>query len=109
MSVFDRSHFNRMTGGDRGLQREVLGLFRAQVESWTAALQSDAAWRTAAHTLKGSARGIGFHALAAACEAAEAASESNRPAALARVRAALAESLVALEQFAADAAVRLSR
>jgi HPt (histidine-containing phosphotransfer) domain-containing protein len=54
------------------------------------------------HTLKGSARGIGFSALAAACEAAETAEEPE--AALCEVRAALAEALGALEQFAAEAA-----
>jgi HPt (histidine-containing phosphotransfer) domain-containing protein len=54
------------------------------------------------HTLKGSARGIGLSALAAACEAAETAEDSE--AALADVRVALGEALTALEQFAAEAA-----
>lgn len=103
MTVLDRVHFEHMTAGDRALQREVIALFHAQVDGWRAAL-SEPEWRTAAHTLKGSARGIGLAALAAACEAAEAAPESEREAALAGLRAALDEALAAIDQFAADAA-----
>lgn len=101
MLVLDRAHFDHMTGADRALQREVLGLFRMQAEGWESALASRE-WRTAAHTLKGSARGIGLNALAAACEAAEQAADPAE--ALARVRTALHEALAALDQFAADAA-----
>lgn len=103
-SVLDRAHFDHMTGADRALQREVLGLFRMQVEGWTNAFASGAGWREAVHTMKGSARGIGFTALAAACEAAERVDEAARDAALARVSQALSEALTALEQFAAEAA-----
>jgi HPt (histidine-containing phosphotransfer) domain-containing protein len=102
MLVLDRAHFDHMTGADRALQLEVLGLFRMQVEAWTSAMGEQSNWREAVHTLKGSARGIGFSALAAACEAAETAEEPE--AALCEVRAALAEALGALEQFAAEAA-----
>lgn len=104
MTVLDRAHFDHMTGADRALQLEVLGLFRAQVDGWEAAFTRGQAWREAVHTLKGSARGIGFAALAVACEAAEQAPESEHDAALERVRAALHEALAALEQFAAEAA-----
>lgn len=104
MQVLDRAHFDHMTGADRVLQLEVLGLFRTQVEGWAAAIDAGAGWRDAVHTLKGSARGIGLSALAAACEGAENASEAERAAALARVRATLAEAVAALEQFAAEAA-----
>ena len=65
-------------------------------------MASAGGWREAVHTLKGSARGIGLTALAAACEAAETAEDSE--AGLAAVRAALNEALGALEQFAAEAA-----
>jgi HPt (histidine-containing phosphotransfer) domain-containing protein len=102
MLVLDRAHFDHMTGADRALQVEVLGLFRAQVDGWTAAMADATAWREAVHTLKGSARGIGLNALAAACEAAETAEDSE--AALADLRVALAQALAALEQFAAEAA-----
>jgi HPt (histidine-containing phosphotransfer) domain-containing protein len=104
MLVLDRAHFDHMTGGDRALQIEVLGLFQQQVANWRARLVSGADWRDAAHTLKGSARGIGLNALAAACEAAEAAADDARPAALANVQVALEAALGELERFAADVA-----
>ncbi len=104
MLVLDRAHFDHMTGADRALQVEVLGLFRMQVEAWVAALGQGAGWRDAVHTMKGSARGIGLNRLAAACEAAEAAPDAQSAEVLARVRAALDEALAALEQFAAEAA-----
>jgi HPt (histidine-containing phosphotransfer) domain-containing protein len=101
MLVLDRAHFDAMTGADRALQLEVLALFRAQA---AAALQAAEGWREGVHMLKGSARGIGLGALAAACEAAERAPEAQAVAALAALRAALDEALSALEQFAAAAA-----
>jgi len=104
MLVLDRAHFDHMTAGDRALQIEVLGLFRQQVEAWRARLASGDGWREAAHTLKGSARGIGLNALAAACEAAEAAPETERLTALSDVHRALSAALGELERFAADAA-----
>jgi HPt (histidine-containing phosphotransfer) domain-containing protein len=104
MTILDRAHFDHMTGADRALQLEVLGLFRMQVEGWNAAFDGAEGWRDAVHTLKGSARGIGLTALAAACEAAENAPPADAPEALNRVRAALTDALAALEQFAAEAA-----
>lgn len=100
--VLDRAHFAHMTGGDRALQIEVLNLFRAQADGWAAAMAAGQDWRTAVHTLKGSARGIGFTELAQACEAAEAAADPAQ--ALAHVRTSLQQALVALDQFAAEAA-----
>lgn len=102
MTLLDRAHFNHMTGGDRALQVEILALFRVQAETWSgvAALP----WREAAHTLKGSARGIGLFALADACEVAEQASDGELEAALAGVRMALIAALAELDHFAADAA-----
>lgn len=102
MTVLDRAHFDHMTGADRALQMEVVDLFRAQAEGWSAACRGGEGWRPAIHTLKGSARGIGLDALACACEAAETAEDSE--AALAGVRAALEQALGALEQFAAEPA-----
>lgn len=102
--ILDRAHFDMMTGGDRALQLEVLGLFRAQVEGWSGAFAMAEGWREALHTMKGSARGIGFAALASACETAESAPDGEAAAALAEVRAALGQALAALEQFAAEAA-----
>lgn len=109
MLVLDRAHFDHMTGADRALQLEVLSLFRTQVQGWVDACAGGERWRDAVHTLKGSARGIGLGTLAAACEAAEQAPEPESGAALASVRAALKEALLALEQFAAEAALTVSR
>jgi HPt (histidine-containing phosphotransfer) domain-containing protein len=92
MQVFDRAHFAHMTGADAALQAEVAALFRAQVEEWRDGLaRLD---RDTVHTLKGSARGIGLEALAAACEAAE-----KNPDAAGALAAALDEALAALAAF----------
>lgn len=98
--VFDRIHFGHMTCGDVALQQEVLALFRGQIAGWEAVLNGGPDWRAAVHTLKGSARGIGLMRLALACEAAENAPEAG----LSGVRAALAEAMAELDQFAAAAA-----
>lgn len=69
----DRESFQRVTFGDRALQRDLLTLFRDQAErlgSVIAASSGEASAR-AAHTLKGSALGIGAFALADAAEAFE--------------------------------------
>lgn len=102
-AILDRTHFNYMTAGDRALQLEVVALFRAQAETWRAACDVGEGWREAVHTLKGSARGIGLAALAAACASAEAAPEGQMAGALAQVRAALDEALAALDAFEVDA------
>ncbi|MEZ6023434.1 MAG: Hpt domain-containing protein [Hyphomonadaceae bacterium] len=102
MIVLDRAHFDHMTGADMALQAEVIGLFKGQVEGWRAAL-AGAEWRTAVHSIKGAARGIGLMRLAAACETAETSK------ALAPVRTALIEALDALDQLAADASAGFSR
>ena len=70
----DFGHLETYAGGDMALVEEVLGLFREQAALWVRLLDPAAAaeaWRDAAHTLKGSARGIGAFTLADACEAAE--------------------------------------
>jgi HPt (histidine-containing phosphotransfer) domain-containing protein len=103
MTVLDRAHFEHMTGDDPALQAEIVQLFQSQVNDWTSGLAADG-WRDAVHKLKGSARGIGLDVLAAACEAAERAAPGDTAAALAQVRAALDEALIALTPFAADAA-----
>lgn len=102
-TILDQAHFDHMTGADRALQLEILGLFKMQVGGWRGSLASGAGWREAVHTMKGSARGIGLMRLAEVCEAAETEDEAGRGATLVRVETALGEALVALEQFAADA------
>jgi HPt (histidine-containing phosphotransfer) domain-containing protein len=72
----DFGHLESFAAGDQGLVDEVLGLFRQQAAVWLPLLDPAApqeAWRDAAHSLKGSALGVGAFAVARACEAAEAA------------------------------------
>jgi HPt (histidine-containing phosphotransfer) domain-containing protein len=71
--VIDQGHLKRMTFGDSSLEREVLQLFDRQAEILIARMRASdpAAVMTLAHTLKGSASGIGAGNVAQAAEAAE--------------------------------------
>ncbi|RAI40159.1 Hpt domain-containing protein [Rhodoplanes roseus] len=71
----DRVHLFRMTLGDRRLQAEVLDLFDQQIAILVARMDTapPAAMATLAHTLKGSARGVGAWGVVRAAEAIEAA------------------------------------
>jgi len=72
-TAIDRGHLARMTFGDRSLERELLQLFDRQAEILIARMRTAeaAAIVTLAHTLKGSAAGIGAGSVASAAEAAE--------------------------------------
>ena len=67
----DLVHLARTTMGDRSLEREVLQLFDRQSTLLIARMRSAATGNVAtlAHTLKGSARGIGAWRVARAAEA----------------------------------------
>ncbi|MGC1466474.1 MAG: Hpt domain-containing protein [Pseudolabrys sp.] len=69
----DREHLSRMTLGDRTLEREVLQLFDRQAEMLVGRMDEvvAACVPSLAHTLKGSARGIGAWGVASAAEALE--------------------------------------
>jgi HPt (histidine-containing phosphotransfer) domain-containing protein len=69
----DLVHLRRMTLGERSLEREVLQLFCRQADMLVARMQKakPAVAAASAHTLKGSARGIGTWRVAAAAEAVE--------------------------------------
>jgi len=71
--TIDEDHLGRMTLGDRSLEREVLAIFARQtavmLERMAGAKPSLAA--AAAHTLKGSARGVGAWRVAQAAERLE--------------------------------------
>jgi hypothetical protein len=98
--MVDFNHLERFAAGDRGVVREVLTLFREQAKDWAprlAAAGSD--WRDIVHTIKGAGRGVGAFALGDACERAEVEGEGRLPA----VAAALAEAVVAIEQYLARA------
>lgn len=98
-ALLDRAHFVHMTGGDVALQREVIELFRGQVRGWTERLSPSASWRDTAHTMKGSARGIGLEALADVCHAVETMPNTEVAAATALLRAALDEALSAINAY----------
>ncbi len=75
----DLVHLARMTLGERSLEREVLQLFDRQSTLLVARMRSapPAAIAALAHTLKGSARGIGAWRVARAAEALELAGADN--------------------------------
>lgn len=69
----DEDHLGRMTLGDRSLEREVLEIFARQAVLTLKRISgaTPASVAAAAHTLKGSARGIGAWRVAAAAERLE--------------------------------------
>lgn len=70
----DLVHLARYTLGNRALEREVLVLFHAQCKIYLQRLEEageDKAWADAAHTIKGSARGIGAWPIANCAQSAE--------------------------------------
>lgn len=72
--TIDYDHLGRYTGGDAALEAEVFSLFRNQIQTWIRLLEpqaEDEDWAAAAHSLKGSARGVGAMRLAEICERAE--------------------------------------
>lgn len=103
--VLDLAHLSRYTLGDEGLQREILDLFRAQIDSSLANLREAAAsndeksWRMAAHTLKGSARAVGAFRLGSAAEVGErfGASIQGRTHALGAIAIAAEETCAAID------------
>ncbi len=72
-SAIDRGHLTRMTFGDRSLEREVLQLFDRQSAMLMERMRVSAPGTVAtlAHTLKGSAAGIGASRVARGADAAE--------------------------------------
>jgi HPt (histidine-containing phosphotransfer) domain-containing protein len=96
----DAEHLAQMTFGDRGLEREVLEIFRRQAAimlSRIGGVEPGAA-AAAVHTLKGSARGIGAWRVARAAERLEhAGGEADRAASLAELQAATLEARAAID------------
>jgi HPt (histidine-containing phosphotransfer) domain-containing protein len=111
--TIDEVHLERMTLGDRGLEREVLEIFARQTTMTLERIAGAGPARAAAaaHTLKGSARGVGAWRVALAAERLEEAaaangSETAMVAAIAELEAASSEARVAIEQRLGDAAER---
>lgn len=102
-TAIDAPHLERMTLGDRALEREILEIFSRQT---TLALErivgaEPALVTAAAHTLKGSARGIGAWRVAEAAERLEGAasalcSQAEVEAAIDGLRAAVIEASAAI-------------
>jgi HPt (histidine-containing phosphotransfer) domain-containing protein len=100
----DFAHLEAYVGGDRAIAREVLALFSDQARTVLRTLSptaSDDEWRNAAHSLKGSALGIGAFDLAQACSEAELARSESAEA----KRACLSKIADALGQALTDIAV----
>jgi len=75
----DLDHLNRYTGGNRGLNEEILKLFDDHCAATLAQLEELAgadgvggkSWQELTHTLKGAARGVGAFGLADVAAEAE--------------------------------------
>lgn len=82
-ALLDDAHLATITGGDTALALDVLNIFSDNASAYVRKLreaQSSDDWHDAAHTLKGSARGIGAWQLADLCERAEKLSSKGGPA-----------------------------
>lgn len=100
----DLVHLARMTLGERSLEREVLQLFDRQSTLLLARMRSaaPAGILTLAHTLKGSARGIGAWRVASAAEAVELAAvgpAGEYKTALGTIKAAVDEAKAAIVEM----------
>ena len=101
----DRTHLFRMTLGDHALAREVLALFDRQIETLIGRIGAaePSTVPALAHTLKGSARGVGAFPMARAAEALETALPAARAPALAALAAAAAEARAAIANILGEA------
>jgi HPt (histidine-containing phosphotransfer) domain-containing protein len=106
--VIDRTHPARMTLGDRRLEAEVLALFDRQAGLLLARMTgaTPAAVASFAHTLKGSARGIGVWRVATAAEAVE---QAARACAATEVVGAIQQLAAAVAEAQAAIADLLTR
>jgi HPt (histidine-containing phosphotransfer) domain-containing protein len=79
--AIDMEHLSHMTLGERGLEIEVLRLFERQAELLLARMREvgPEGVATLAHTLSGSAKGVGAWRVAAAAEATECAVKQSAP------------------------------
>jgi HPt (histidine-containing phosphotransfer) domain-containing protein len=106
-TIIDEDHLGRMTLGDRRLEREVLEIFLRQTTTILGRIKGrePALAAAAAHTLMGSARGIGAWRVARAAERLErAAGEGGKE----DVDEAIAELKAATIEAGAAIAARLN-
>ena len=111
-SAIDQEHLSRMTLGDRRLEREVLQIYVRQSAIMLGRMASGdpATVAAAAHTICGSARGIGAWRVAKAAEHLEQASnggsDSTLNEALTELKAANLEAGVAVAARLGDQSAR---
>jgi HPt (histidine-containing phosphotransfer) domain-containing protein len=100
----DLAHLARMTLGEASLETEVLRLFDRQAEILLAHMRdaTPAAAAAFAHTLKGSASGIGAWGVAAAAEAVEASAKRSTATATAGAVARLVTAVAVVKAQIAD-------
>ena len=98
----DRAHLARYTLGSPTLEREILGLFLAQLPLSIEQLRfaaTDREWQIAAHTIKGSARAVGAWQIAALARDAEQSSGISDEAERDRTLAALEAACEVVESY----------
>jgi HPt (histidine-containing phosphotransfer) domain-containing protein len=97
----DFAHLAQMTLGEPSLECEVLALFDRQADLLLPRIRAGApaVIAAAAHTLKGSARGIGAWRVAGAAEAVETAAAVDLAAAVDALGKALAETKAAIADY----------
>ena len=97
----DLRHLFEMTLGDHALEREVLALFDQQAGMLIARMDTvdPPGVAALAHTLKGSARGVGAWPVAHAAEAVEAAAPAELAAAVAALAAAVEAAHTAIVEI----------
>ncbi len=102
--TIDVEHLARMTLGERSLEREVLALFDRQAEMLLPRIRrgEPALAAASAHTLKGSAVGIGAFGVARAAEAVEQAKDGSFLAAVERLAAVLEETKAEIARLLAN-------
>lgn len=104
-AAIDLGHLGRMTLGDARLEREVLQLFDRQAAMLMARMEGadPALVAAAAHTIKGSARGIGAWHIARDAEtvelAATCADRAELKTALCRLAASIGEAKAAIAEL----------
>ena len=92
----DFEYLETFAAGDMQVVTEVLSMFQGQAEGWQAKLDDPGdGWRDLAHTIKGSARGIGATALGEVADRAERGSATMA----AELRSALADALAEIEGY----------
>ncbi|HWL30619.1 MAG TPA: Hpt domain-containing protein [Xanthobacteraceae bacterium] len=103
-AAIDIAHLSRMTLGERSLEREVLALFDRQADMLLPRIRlgEPAVAAAAAHTLKGSANGIGAFRVARAAEAVERAEGAAIAAAIDALAAVLAEAKAEIARLTAQ-------